>query len=135
MILITGYVGYQSKHKFDVDASPLSDNFSWTVHAQEPHPKTKYEIIQDSKHPKEIDYIWLKESTRGKNDIAGSLQRYCENLGKSNEFGWGGMQGKICFDSFADSVRTVDQWLDTQVNADLCLYNIGIRKSNCNYVK
>jgi hypothetical protein len=135
MIAVVGFVGYNSKHRLDVTASPLPDNFSWTVHAQEPKEKTHYQIVHESKHAEEIDLIWLKESSRGKNNPIGSLENYCQLQGKTNQFGYGGMDLKICYDSFEESVKAVEKWLDKRTAEALCMYNTGVRVSNCEYVK
>jgi hypothetical protein len=98
-------------------------------------PETKEEIVAASRHPEEIDHIWLKETSRGTNTNPNALHNICKAQGKSNEFGYGGMQNMWCYDSFEQSVRVVDAWLDKQTAENLCYYNVGIKTSNCNYVK
>jgi hypothetical protein len=98
-------------------------------------PETKQEIIDASRHPKEINKIWMNETTKGTNTNPQALHNICKAQGKSNEFGYGGMQKMICFDSFQEAVDVVDQWLDTRIAENLCYYNLGIKTSNCNYVK
>jgi len=98
-------------------------------------PETKEEIIAASKYPEQIDHIWLKETSRGTNTNPNALHNICKAKGKSNEFGYGGMQNMWCFDSFEEAVRVVEQWLDKQTAEALCYYNIGIKTSNCQYVK
>ena len=98
-------------------------------------PVTKEEIVLATDHPKEIDHIWLKESSRGKNKVKGGLQDICEEQGKSNEFGYGGMAMKICFNSFEESVQVVNDWLNKRTNESLCFYNIGVKTPDCTYIK
>ncbi len=96
---------------------------------------TKKEIIAKSRHPKQTDNIWAMESTRGTNNGAGTLQKYCEDLGETNEFGFGGMKNKICFKTFQESVDRVNQWLDDEEARTYCYYNIGDRITDCEYYK
>ena len=96
-------------------------------------PLTHDEIILASNHPKEIMKIWVNESSKGKNDVEGGLQKYCEGKGMTNEFGYGGMQSKFCYKTFQDAVNVVDKWLDTQTAVTLCYYNLGIKTDKCGY--
>ena len=96
-------------------------------------PLTKDLMILYSHHPAELRRIWTNESSRGTNDKEGTLQKYCEDRGESNEFGYGGMQMKWCYKDFQTAVDVVDKWLDTQTQEILCYYNLGIKTANCRY--
>lgn len=96
---------------------------------------SKEEIIANSRHPKQISDFWMLESTKGTNDKdPNALHNYCKKLGETNEFGFGGMQNKICFKTFQEAVSRVDQWLDDQDARTYCYYNKGERVNDCDYV-
>lgn len=87
-----------------------------------------------------VDYIWQAESCSGQCNTQYSLQRYCENLDKSNQFGYGGMAMKICFDSHEEARARVTRWVSEHLekyNGDeaktLCRYNLGGNEINCKY--
>ena len=94
-----------------------------------------FDSFEESNHPKQLAHIRLKESSNGTNKNPNALHNICKAQGKSNEFGYGGMAMMICFDSFEESVRVVDEWLTKRDNENLCYYNLGIRKDGCEYVK
>ena len=100
-----------------------------------PAPKTKDDIIKSSKHPNELFHIWKRESSYGTNTNPNALHNICKAKGKSNEFGYGGMQMMICFNSFEESVKRVDEWLDKQSDITLCYYNTGVKTNECSYIK
>lgn len=54
------------------------------------------------------DYIWMKESSRGKNNFS-----KCEEIGKINGVGYAipGDGSYICFDSHEEEMKAVDGWL------------------------
>lgn len=114
------------------DCSKVSQK---VVYAADIEKNTPQSFIQQSKHPEQIDHIWNKETTRGKNTNPNALHNICKSQGKSNEFGYGGMAMMICFDSFEESVRVVDAWLTKRDNEALCYYNLGTRTDKCDYVK
>ena len=87
-----------------------------------------------------VDYIHLKESTRGKNNTPGSLADLCIKQGKSNEYGYGGMDLKICFDSKKEARAWVLLWVEDHLkeyggnsHRVLCHYNLGTASDNCSY--
>ena len=89
-----------------------------------------------------VDYIWLKESTRGKNNVPGSLADICEKQGKTNEYGYGGMALKICFDDKKEARALVLLWVEQHleeyngsVAKVLCHYNIGHAITTCPYAQ
>lgn len=98
-----------------------------------PIPVTKEEMILDSKHPNEIMHIWEKETSKGTNKNPEALHNLCKGHGKSNEFGYGGMAMKICFNSFQEAVQVVDDWLTKRDMEALCYYNIGVKVTDCSY--
>ena len=100
-----------------------------------PQPLSKQEIIAKSKHPEMIDHFWLKETTRGKDKNPLALHNLCKAQGKSNEFGYGGMAMKLCYDSFQEAVNVVDAWLTERDKEVACYYNLGTRTSKCNYAQ
>lgn len=99
--------------------------------------------------PQEIvDYIWLRESSRGQNNPVGSLANNCYSKGMWNELGWGGMDRQICFNSREEGVERVERYItenlirhDSNISYILCMYRFGEEgmKSNggeqCEYAK
>jgi len=87
-----------------------------------------------------VDGIHMLESSRGTTGKPGSLQYYCEQKGMSNEYGYGGMKLKICFDSHELARERIVRWVNKhfeKFNLDLgktlCYYNLGLEKSDCKY--
>lgn len=84
-----------------------------------------------------IDYIHMKESSRGQNNYS-----KCEAVGKINGIGYGipGNGNYKCFDSIEDQMDTLNEWIkDKQAKGMstqelLCFYNKGIKSSTCNYI-
>ena len=88
---------------------------------------TQEEIIANTKHPQEIMAIWALESSLGKNDS-------CRYIGKWNGFGYRQNSFEhICYDSFEEVVGHVDNWLTQKDLENYCLYNKGIRTTDCPY--
>jgi hypothetical protein len=94
---------------------------------------TEQDIINNSRHPKEINNIWVLESGKGTNENPGALHNYCKSKGETNEFGFGGMQSMMCFKTFQESVDRVSQWLDEQTSEIYCYYSVGTRINDCDY--
>lgn len=71
------------------------------------------------------DYIWLHESTRGKNNYS-----KCEAIGKVNGIGYG-IWGErwMCFDSHKEEMETLKKWIQDKKDKGmsdkelLCLYS------------
>jgi hypothetical protein len=89
-----------------------------------------------------VDYIWLKESTRGQNTNPNALHNYCKSQGKFNPYGYGGMRLKMCFDSEKAAKAWVTLWVAEKLEAfngnvgmTLCYYNIGEKITNCPYME
>lgn len=110
--------------------------FVKVVEAQDIMDKTHQGVINRSRHPKLITHIWKRESTYGTNNTdPTSLHMYCRSIGRSNEFGFGGMKNKFCYQSFEESVKVVDAWLDSRDKEALCYYNVGVRNGDCEYIQ
>lgn len=98
--------------------------------------QTKEEIVANSKFPKFIDHIWVRESTRGA--AKDGLHRYCASHNQSNEFGFY-PQSKWCWDTFEAGVRRLERWYEEDSaglseNAKLCYYNTGRKVEDCAYL-
>lgn len=134
LIVITCLVGsYVARRRI---ISPVGDNpIIKVVYASEITKNTPQGIIERSNHPKQLAHIRLKESSNGTNKNPNALHNICKAQGKSNEFGYGGMAMMICFDSFEESVRVVDEWLTKRDNEALCYYNKGERLKDCEYLR
>lgn len=84
-----------------------------------------------------VDYIFMKESSRGVNNYS-----KCEAIGKYNRYGFGipGDGTYVCFDKDQDTVA-VAGWvahrraLGMSDNRILCLYNTGKATETCGYLK
>ncbi len=82
-----------------------------------------------------VDYIFMKESTRGKNNYS-----KCEAVGKYNRYGFGipGNGKYLCFEKDQDTVA-VTGWVAQKKaqgfdNASvLCYYNTGVNTNKCPY--
>lgn len=79
------------------------------------------------------DYIYLKESSSGKND------QKCERIGGHNGYGFGqGVGRNFCLGSDDEMREVVIKWIEEKQMTDkekLCLYNIGIITSDCPYAQ
>lgn len=79
------------------------------------------------------DYIFLKESTRGKNDG-------CRRLGLYNGYGFRQNTFEhICYKSQEEVRGLVIEWLtknikEGNIEEALCYYNEGKRSENCEYI-
>lgn len=78
------------------------------------------------------DYIWLHESSRGKNNYS-----KCEAVGKINSIGYAIYDGKwMCFNSHEEEMQTLNKWLTNKKEVGLsdtellCLYS-GSNYSIC----
>ena len=84
------------------------------------------------------DYIWFKESTRGKNNYS-----KCEAIGEVNGIGYGipGNGKYMCFEDHAEEMKVLETWIKNKQAQGmtnkglLCLYNRGIVSETCNYIK
>jgi len=75
------------------------------------------------------EHIWKSESTNGKNNIEGSLQKYCEDKGMWNEIGYNPAK-KYCFSSKAEAIDFVPKYIERNCNGMplsqcLCRWNEG----------
>lgn len=97
-----------------------------------PSPKTAPTVSQI------VDGIHLLESSRGKAKIG--LQAICEAQGLSNEYGYGGMDLKICFRNHVEAKARVTLWVvehmekyHGNVGQTLCRYANGGSATDCEY--
>lgn len=87
---------------------------------------------------KMVDGIHVLESSRGK--ARSGLHAYCRGLGKSNEYGYGGMAKLICFADENEARARVSDWVNRHldrfhgdVGRTLCWYNLGKDLTTCPY--
>lgn len=84
-----------------------------------------------------VDFIFMKESSRGKNNYS-----KCEAIGKYNRYGYGipGNGQYICFEKDEDT-KAVAGWVAEKIargysdNELLCLYNTGKASRTCGYIE
>lgn len=96
--------------------------------------------VQPFNISKIVDGIHWLESNRGAANIEGSLQRYCEKQGLTNEYGYGGMHDKICFRNKVEAKARVTLWVVENLEKNggnlgvtLCKYNTGKESNTCKY--
>ena len=85
-----------------------------------------------------VDFIFMKESSRGKNNYS-----KCEAQGKINGVGFGidGTGKYICFNSHEEEMQAVKGWIIAKRAAGLsdnellCLYNTGKATKTCKYIE
>jgi hypothetical protein len=78
------------------------------------------------------DYIYMKESSSGKNDSCRDLGLYNGYGYRQNSFEW------ICYNSHEEARQHVIDWLtqnikNGNIEQALCKYNMGIDTQNCSY--
>lgn len=103
--------------------------------------KTQEIIKTEFIDPSEIvDTIHLLESGRGTNNNPSALHNYCKAQGKSNEYGFGGMRLKHCFETETLAKARVTLWVvehlkkfDGNIARTLCFYNLGQNTTECEY--
>lgn len=84
-----------------------------------------------------VDGIHFLETGRGTAKIG--LQGICAKQGKSNEYGYGGMKLKICFDSHELARARVERWIVKHLDQfkdegmTMCYYNLGLKVKDCKY--
>lgn len=136
LFLVIGFVGWNislqvPEVKVTWDKGPL---------VIENHAQAKFKASEAIVEVKEVvkerdlaDYIWFKESTRGKNNYS-----KCEAIGKINGIGYAipGDGSYICFDSHEDEMVALNGWLMAKKAAGwselkmLCTYS-GQNYSEC----
>lgn len=87
-----------------------------------------------------VEYIWERESSKGKNNPPHSLASNCYAKGKWNELGYGGMENPKCFANKEEGMATVNRWVEKRLNKQtmniaqvLCTYRHGTSDENCEY--
>lgn len=128
----------------------LAENKGWLdyfkpktiiIRAIEPAEAKSIELKQpkSSQYDELMNYIWFKESTNGLNNYS-----KCELQGKINGIGYGinGSGKYICFENHEEEMNVLNEWLKDKIEdkglseaQTLCLYNTGLKLSNCNYIK
>ena len=126
----------------------LADGGSISIGSPEVLEQTiEVKAVEDTPEPQKvtghsipwlIDKIHFMESTRGKNGVTGSLQKYCENKGLWNEYGYGGMAKKICFKDQSEADETMIKWFEKQFRTKtesetVCYYRYGEIMPDCDY--
>lgn len=96
--------------------------------------------VTPEKVEKLVAYIHKAESSNGLNKNPYALHNVCKSKGKSNEYGYGGMQSMMCFDSHEQATRIVSDWIKRHLELyegseakTLCRYNLGGNEVNCKY--
>lgn len=130
--LVIGYV------VFNVSLSAPEISFKWesapVTYEQQAKAAEESEAVEEKETERDLaDYIWFKESTRGKNNYS-----KCEAIGKVNGIGYAipGDGSYICFDSHEDEMVTLNGWLMAKKAAGwselkmLCTYS-GNNYSEC----
>jgi hypothetical protein len=75
------------------------------------------------------DYIWLHESSRGKNNYS-----KCTAIGKINGVGYSIYGGKwMCFESHEEEMQTVKKWIENERLKGLSDLELLCRYSGSNY--
>lgn len=121
---------------FTADAPIKLQSPIWTAHAQEITPTPTKEPKPD---PEDFArHIRQLESSNGENDNPYALHNICKAQGLSNEYGYGGMQLMICFDTPAEATARIERWYTehraTRTEAQTyCFYNTGNRVDDCGY--
>lgn len=119
--------------------------FQWSQPQYTFEIKTQIEEVEVVKYDTKnilsmLDGIHFLETNRGKNTNPNALHNLCKDKGMSNEYGYGGMQLKICFEDEKAAKARVTLWLvekleqfDGNVGKTLCYYNLGKAVSTCKY--
>ena len=131
ILIALGVIGYAVAVNYDL--------IKWL------EPKVVYINLAEAKgiEPKDnsieriADYIYLKESSSGKNGYS-----KCKAIGQVNNIGYGIYGGKWqCFDNHAEEMNVLNEWISDKRakgmsdNELLCIYNTGIKSNDCEYVK
>lgn len=100
-------------------------------------PATPSATIQVEKM---LEYIHLAESSKGTNQNPQALHNLCKAQGKSNEYGYGGMQMRLCFTTHEQATARVHEWIEKHLQRfegseikTLCYYRWGKEMTNCQY--
>lgn len=99
--------------------------------------------IQTFKHIdilKIVDAVEQLESSGGKNTNPNALHNICRSKGQENTWGYSGMKGGKCFDSYEQGRAWIAYWWlrkleanDWNVQKCACIYNLGESRSDCPY--
>lgn len=99
----------------------------------------KKEVIAKSGYGKILSGVRMLESTNNSQANPTAHHVDCDKVGSTNEFGYGALND-TCFGSFEESVQTVANWFDRELqtktlNQSLCYYNTGTALDVCTYAK
>lgn len=136
LFVVIGFIGWNisvnmPQVSFKWSSDPVT--FERPVHAKFEAKEATVEVKEIEKERDLADYIWFKESTRGKNNYS-----KCEAIGKVNGIGYAipGDGSFVCFDSHDDEMVALNGWLMAKKAAGwselkmLCTYS-GQNYSEC----
>jgi len=83
--------------------------------------------VEEKNLNKLVDYVHFAETSKGANTNPYALHNYCKGLGKSNEYGYGGMQSMMCFESHEQATRVVERWFKDK------LASMSVGEATCHY--
>lgn len=136
LFLVIGFVGWNvtlNLPRIEIAWPDGRITVEQPVHAKFEASEAIVEVKEVVKERDLADYIWFKESTRGKNNYS-----KCEAIGKINGIGYAipGDGSYICFDSHEDEMVALNGWLMAKKAAGwselkmLCTYS-GQNYSEC----
>ena|SRR5258708_4684209 len=115
---------------------PLISPIVTIVHAQEPQAKVIVKHNVEYTYDQVYDYVWMRESSRGKNNPIGSNAQRCYVKGEFNEIGASGTQYSLCFKSRDTQKEFFMSWMkknmDGNIVGTLCRWNVG-KRNQCEY--
>ena len=118
-------------------ANQTIENFDSYIETKGAKAKEIEEVAEVSSVEIMIDKIGKLESNNGKNETVGALHNYCKDLGKSNEYGYGGMAKKWCYSNDETARGVVQNWIERNSSLSegqmLCKYNTGKTSDTCEY--
>lgn len=129
VLIALGVIGYATAINYDL--------INWL------EPKVVYIKLAEAKEVEQdntnelAEYIYLKESSKGKNGL-----KKCLAIGKVNNIGYG-VYGTnwTCFKDHAEEMSVLNEWIKEKKNKGmtdkelLCIYNTGTRTESCKYAK
>lgn len=136
LVMVNAFVMWQ----VSIDMPEISISLSGgSVEYQNPALAKIVETVEAKAAEKKfdvVDYIFMKESSRGVNNYS-----QCEKIGKFNRYGFGipGDGSYLCFEK-GDDTKATEGWVLQKQAAGmtdkelLCLYNTGTVTESCKYV-
>lgn len=131
-LLVTGYAIGEQYNLFDIFRQ------SGTITIVQAKKIAVKEETKADRIGEIADYIWNKESTRGKNNFS-----KCEAIGKTNGIGFGvpGNGSYMCFENHEDEMQVLRGWIIAKIAQGytitelLCTYQSGIKTEVCDYAR